>query len=66
MYMECSLVLKNSIGYSGPIGLRIIDKIGMSYFYLSEFDKAFMAFSKSLEIKVKQIIILIHIVIELS
>lgn len=32
IYQEATIVFKNSIGFKGPLGLKLLDKVGTIYF----------------------------------
>ena len=51
MYRELAVVLKNTIGFKGPLGLKLLDKIGGIFFYLSEYENALLYFKEALSIK---------------
>lgn len=50
-YEELFIVLKNTNGFFGLIGIKVLDKLGTLYFYLSDYLRSLEKFKFSLEIK---------------
>lgn len=44
IYSELMIVMKNSCGFEGPIGLKILDKMAGNVYYFSEYDNALTFF----------------------